>query len=346
MTLLAKLKTWLHPDPVITPKSQLANKTAQAAPTAEVTVQGDCTANRVRVVVLYRNIDANEDLRPPETLVGRPGETLTMTWRTIPGFVLTEVLGYTTTFPDANQAILCAYSARVAGPVVVYHRDVLNRLVAPPEIIKGELNDTFTAAALNPNQASVIGPSQLAGTFTASSQRIHFRYQLNHLETGELAEIGYVTLLAAKPVYGLPRHAAPLAAQLPVNTAWKVFAMMRETDTQTVWFSIGGGLWITAEATRAEAQHPFLKRLDPCPTAGTGFKTAETPVDLKGIIQGGDHGVTLWQAPYGAIKHRRLLVGTPVTIEAVVRLENGTQWYRLNQPEAVYVLAEFVALKG
>ncbi|MFD1484103.1 MucBP domain-containing protein [Lacticaseibacillus baoqingensis] len=344
MSFFSRIKTWLRPTAAKSqpkqprpPKKPAAVHTSPAPkPLAPATGAVD---SQVHVVVSYLDTSTHQALLPPAQLVGHPGDALPIAWRVVAGYVLTEIKGFTQVFPKNNQVIVCGYSARVAGPVVVYHRDTHGRLLQAPELLTGVINQVYTAHALSQFKAAVVGPADQTGTFSPISQRLKFIYQLTPLEAGALPDATYIELLAPKTVFAEPLSEVSLPTKLPRHTYWQVYAVMRDPNTHTVWLNVGGNQWLTAENTRDHAHNPFLPDPTPLALPHSLFTSTETPLRLTGITIG---EATRWSAPYATIKPARLAANTAVKLTALATLSNGSRWYRLADGD--YVLATFITL--
>jgi hypothetical protein len=185
----------------------------------------------------------------------------------------------------------------------------------------------------------VQGESTQSGTFTPTSQRLRFTYQLTPLQTGALADATYVELLVPKLVYPVPLGSAPLPTRLPRQTYWQVYAVMRDPNTHTVWLNVGGNQWLTADGTRNQAHNPFLPDPTPLALSHSLFTSTAQKIELHGVALG---DATRWSAPYAEMRPHRLATGTPVHIVAVTTLNNQSRWYRLADGD--YVLATFITV--
>ncbi|WP_407894192.1 MucBP domain-containing protein [Lacticaseibacillus sp. N501-2] len=348
MSLLSRIKAWLQPKPAPRPTAQTIKRPAAntppvkpkakpaAAPLPPATGVAD---SRVHVRVYYQNAVDHTMLHQPADLMGHPGERLPITWAVIPGFVLTAISGFTQVFPQTSQMILCRYSPRVAAPVMVYHRDQNGRLLQVPEVLTGVVNETFVATPLAEFGDHVVGESKQTGTFSATSQQLQFDYNLTPLERGKAPEEAYIQLKTAKLAYSAPLAGKPLRQALPANTFWRVYALMRDTNTHTVWLNVGGAQWITADDTLGQADNPFLPDPTPLALPHTLFTTDEVATNRRGVCIA---DATRWQAPFGQVCAKRLVEGQSVTITAIAELDNHSKWYRL--ADNSYVLATFIKL--
>ncbi len=347
MSLIARIRAWLRPKPVAKPAVSRPPRRPKPAPTPATNSPSTeplppatgAVDSRVHVRVYYQNASTHANLRPPVDLGGTPGDPLPVTWQVLPGYVLVAIRGFTQVFPNGNQTLLCAYSPRVAGPVMVYHRDDTGNLLQVPQVLTGVVNQAFTVKALPEFADHVIGAAVHTGVFSAISQRLRFTYQLSPLEAGQPPADAYIQLRKPKLVYTAPLAGDPLPGRLPANTFWRVFALMRDTNTNTVWLNIGGNQWLTATDTRNRAENPFLPDPTPLPLPHSLFANQETPTKLRGraIAE-----ATLWTAPFGDMLATRLRENTPVTIIAVAVLDNDSRWYRLSND--AYVLAFFITV--
>lgn len=349
MSLLSRIKAWLQPKPTPrattqTFKRPVAQKPEpQSKPKPSATPLPPATGvadSRVHVRVYYQNAADHSMLHKPADLVGHPGEVLPITWAVVPGFVLTAISGFTQVFPQTSQIILCTYSPRVAAPVMVYHRDQNGHLLQVPEMLSGVVNEAFTATPLPEFVDHVIGEAKQSGTFSAASQRLRFDYNLTPLERGKNPEDAYIQLKTSKLAYPMPLAGEPLRGTLPANTFWRVYALMRDTNTNTVWLNVGGSQWITADETVGQSDNPFLPDPTPLELPHTLFTSNEVAKTIHGICIA---DATLWQAPFGKMCTNRLAEGQAVTITAVADLDNHSRWYRL--VDDTYVLATFIKTK-
>ncbi|WP_225046959.1 MucBP domain-containing protein [Lacticaseibacillus kribbianus] len=355
MGLFAKLRAWLRPQPVKAPTQaprfdptehkQPERRTVRPADPAvavpatvtprEPAVTGP-TAPRVRVSVRFCT-RAGQPLQAPLSLAGPIGGPLGVSVPLIEGYVLTEIVGFTATFPDAPRTITYLYEPRVAAPVLVYHRESGGRLLAPPEVLIGKLNADFTARAL-PELADHADQAEQTGHFAVTSQRLTFTYNLARLTPGTPPAAAFVELLAAKATFAAPDFNQPLATDLPAHTFWRVFALAREHSGQ-VWLNIGGAQWLTAEDTRPQSADPFRLAASAAPEPDARFAFTTTPDRRAATIVGGANGVTQWAEPYGAVLPLRLAPGTRVMVIASVTAENGSAWLRLQDDS--YILARY-----
>lgn len=347
MSFLSRIKAWLQPKPAPRQRAQTPIRPAVSTPKPEPEVQATplppatgVADSRVHVRVYYQNVADHATLHQPADLVGHPGERLPITWAVIPGFVLTAISGFTQVFPPTSQVILCTYSARVAAPVMVYHRDQNGHLLQVPEMLSGVVNQSFEATPLAEFVDHVVGPQKHVGTFSAASQRLRFDYNLTPLEAGQAPDDAYIQLKASKLAYPMPLAGAPLHDPLPANTFWRVYAVMRDTNTQTVWLNVGGAQWITADDTVGQAENPFLPDPTPLSLPHTLFESTEVTKTMPGKAIA---DATLWLSPFGEMCDHRLKEGQTVTITAVADLANHSRWYRL--ADDTYVLATFVETK-
>ncbi|WP_390407022.1 MucBP domain-containing protein [Lacticaseibacillus jixiensis] len=353
MSLLTRIKTWLaattakpvrragslkHPhEPAPSrPDSRLDPSPHKVHDLPPATGMVD---TRVQVRVYYQNVTSHVNLHDPITLHGHTGDPLPITWQVIAGFVLTEIRNFTQVFPANNQVIWCGYTPRVAGPVIVYHRDSNGHLLQVPELLQGVLNQSYTAQALPEFAEHVVGPTTQSGMFTQAAQSLRFSYNLTPLESGQLPDDAFIQLQTAKLAYPQPLAGAPYASQLPAHTYWRVYAVMRDTLNHTVWFNVGGSQWITADATTGVASDPYLPDPTPLALPHQLFASDEQSVHLTGTVLG---DATVWAEPYGQMHEARLLEGTAVTINTVVTLTNGAVWYQV--ASGGYVLATFITI--
>ncbi|WP_461213008.1 MucBP domain-containing protein [Lacticaseibacillus sp. GG6-2] len=348
MSLISLIRSWLQPRSAAKPtptnhhqprRPKPAPSPKDPQPTPPLPQATGPVDSRVRVRVYYQNASTHANLRPPVELVGTPGDPLPVTWQVLPGFVLTAIVGFTQVFPNTNQSLLCAYSPRVAGPVMIYHRDGAGDLLQVPEVLTGVVNEAFTAKALAKFADHVVGDAEQSGTFSATSQRLRFTYNLSPLEAGQRPTDAYIQLLKAKLVYQAPLAGSPLPGQLPAKTFWRVFALMRDTNTDTVWLNIGGNQWLTAADTTGRAENPFLPDPTPLTLPHSLFTNQESACRLRGTAIA---DATLWTTPFGEMRSQRLKEGTPVSITAVAELDNDSRWYRLS--DDAYVLAFFITV--
>lgn len=328
-----------HFENLLDPKNHAGAKPpANDSATRSVTM-----ASQVHLTIHYRQVGSTIELREPTVLAGAVGDHVTIPWVVIPGYVLTEITGFTAFFPAESGPVYCEYSPQIAGPVIVYHRDTQGRLLEPPEVLTGDINADFEAYALADNVDQVVGDAVQTGQFTGHSQTIRFTYQLNALEAGTPPDqTEYIEVLVPKSVYLDPTATSPLADVLPAHTFWRVYTLMRETVTNQVWLNLGGSQWITADQTQRRHTMAFLHGPDQLALPSLHFAQTNTPMRAVGIATGGSDGVTLWSAPYGHINGTRLGSGSRLKITSKADLDDGSSWYQLKSGD--YVMAQYVEL--
>ncbi|WP_179395114.1 hypothetical protein [Lacticaseibacillus absianus] len=343
MGLFAKLKAWWRARPTTTTPPAAVPVTSRQQPTpapepptgVPLPPATGTPATNVHVTVYFYVRDHTRDLRPPLQLSGHTGAPLPLVPPVIEGFALAEVVGFTTTFPVANQSIFCLYRPCVAAPVLVYHRDTHGRLLTPPVILAGALHAHFIPTPLAELADHLMTPP-LAGRFTTVTQTRTLRYDLDPLVPSQAPEAAYVELLAAKAAYAQPDLTAPLATPLPAGSYWRVFALARDQDG-TVWLNIGGSQWLTAAQTRPQAHDPF--RLPPAPLRlpDAAFAYTMTPTTRQATVTA---TVSQWTAPYGTVEPGPVSAGTLVQLTHTAIASNGSRWVRL--ASGLYIQAEYL----
>lgn len=364
MSLLSRIQSWLQPQRNHSRRAEKPHKPHFAAPTPQPNEAASLppkqsaspapkkldkaetepvpVAPRVHLTIHYRLAHSNKELQPATILRGAIGQPVHLNWQPLPGYVMTEISGFTDTFPAQNASIDCIYEARTAAPVIVYHRDAQGHLLVPPEILTGLINAPFEAHALADSSAAVIGSATQSGQFMASSQTIHFSYELNQLQHASAPESVFIELLATKDAYLDPTADQPLPQPLPIYSYWQVFALVREQPNGTVWLNLGGSQWITASQTRAQETNPFLPAPAPLALPHVQYTQTITPLTAQGRSVAGQTGATLWDKPYGRTARRRLHPAETVSITHRIDLDDGTRWYELTS--GLYVLATYVQL--
>ncbi|MHA3066437.1 MucBP domain-containing protein [Lacticaseibacillus saniviri] len=314
--------------PLVTPKPQ------QPAPTA--------TPDRVaRITVQFRDRYSDEVLAEPIDYHGEIDEPFKLEWRQFEGRVMSEVVGFTDQFHRANQTIILMYEERLAAPVIIYHRNSYGDLIAPPEMLLGNINTLFVAESLPSQRQHLQGAVEQRGQFQAHSQTIHFEYELNQLETNQPQQVTFVELDRAKPVYREPQGDIALNTELPAHSIWQVFAFARETTNGKVWLNLGGASWITSKYTTPRSDNPYSYVLGSPETPTLEFAEDTSTIREYATVNSTQQGATIWSAPYGnpltRIPHQ-----TQVVLVRQARLTNDSVWYQLSTGE--WIQSAYIAL--
>ncbi|WP_461219161.1 MucBP domain-containing protein [Lapidilactobacillus salsurivasis] len=327
--------------------------TSAADPSAAVPATGQVTRRQHQdLAVWIRYLDStNHQLAEPRQIWGAFRSELHIPWQTIPGYLLYDIRHYQTQFLLNQAEIDLIYTKQLAAPLMVFHEDEAGQLLVPPLFIHGELNRRYNIEPLAQyRQDFVRVDHDPQGLFGQVVQQLHFQYRLTAGQRPiDLPRDNAVTMRQAKQAYLAPHYGQPLEWPLPAGSTWQIFTTIKNPRDHSIWFNLGGDLWIDSLNTQLR-QHPHLPTQAP-PTKKSRNLLAAMPFAVmtrdstvrRGQIKASpSFPISQWTFPYGQVVAQRLADQTEVGIKCLLTLENGSQWVQLDSGyyiEMKYLLA-------
>ncbi|WP_261806355.1 MucBP domain-containing protein [Lapidilactobacillus luobeiensis] len=311
------------------------------ASTTDLTASGQVTRRQHQdLAVLIRYLDSTaHQLAEPRQIWGAFRSELKIPWQTIPGYLLYDIRHYQTQFLLNQTEIDLIYTKQLAAPLMVFHEDETGQLLAPPAFIHGELNRAFAIEPLTRYREDFVRVDHDPhGVFGQTVQQLHFHYRLTAGQRPlTLTRDNAVTMRQPKQAYSSPHYGQPLAWPLPAGSTWQIFTTVKNPRDHSVWFNLGGDLWIDSLNTQLQ-QHPDLPQ-PASPAKPTAQLLASMPFAIltrdetvrRGQIKASpSFPISQWTFPYGRVITQRLADRTEVGVKCLLTLENGSQWVQLD----------------
>ncbi|MQS45602.1 hypothetical protein FHL02_02315 [Lactobacillus salsicarnum] len=275
-------------------------------------------------------------------LTGHYLDNLEMPWKTIPGYVLSSIKNFQQSFIPNDDGIYLIYFTQIAAPVIVYHRNTKGELIADPQYLTGDLNKSYQAEPLEEARNFLVDyPKSVKGHFSDKVQEYEFIYDTMQMADHEVPSNLFIQTKNNVPVYEQPAGKQPLSQTLPYDTTWRVFKAVQENYNETVWYNLGGNIWISEKEeikTFTIDQFNEEQKLLSSPLGATvnNISFTYTVVDSMDIERSvkvlfyANQYVTAWETPYGTIVSNRYQGGQSVFVKRLIQLDNQSVWAELD----------------
>ncbi|AKP68160.1 MucBP domain-containing protein [Companilactobacillus ginsenosidimutans] len=295
----------------------------------------------IEIEVHYIDSNGNK-LADSTTLTGHYLDSLKMPWKTIPGYVLSSIQNFQQTFIPNSDGIYLIYFTQMAAPVIVYHRNTKGELISDPQYLTGDLNKSYQAEPLPEARNFLVDyPNDVTGRFSDKVQEYEFIYDTMQMDDFEIEKNLFIQTKNNVPVYEQPAGKQPLSQPLPYDTTWRVFKAVKENYNETVWYNLGGDIWVSAnEDIKSFTIKQFSeekKLLDnPLGAAVTNISFTYSVINSMDInrqvrILFYDYqDITTWETPYGTIINTRYQGGKSVYVKKLLQLDNNSVWAQLD----------------
>lgn len=295
----------------------------------------------VQIEVHYIDSNGNK-LADSTVLTGHYLADLKMPWKTIPGYVLSSIKNFQQTFIPNDDGIYLIYFTQIAAPVIVYHRNTNGELIADPQYLTGDLNKSYQAEPLPEAKNYLVDfPKKVTGRFSDKVQEYEFIYDTMQMNDYDVPNNLFIQTKNNVPVYDRPASSEPLSQTLPYDTTWRIFKAVKENYNETVWYNLGGDVWIseneeikTFKIQQFTEEQKMLKSPLNANMNNISFTySIVNSMDVNRpvkILYYANQGITAWETPYGTIVKNRYQGGQTVYVNKLIQLDNDSVWAQLN----------------
>ncbi|WP_129044631.1 MucBP domain-containing protein [Companilactobacillus metriopterae] len=289
--------------------------------------------NDILIEVNYLDSVGNK-LRDSKTIQGKYLDDLDVPFQTIPGYILSTVQNFQKKFIPNSDGINIIYAKQVAAPVIIYHRNIDDKLIADPIFLTGKFNGTFQAKPLEEARNFLVeSPKVVSGKFTDQVQEFEFKYNTQKLTPYIIPNNLFLETFNSTQVFERANINYPINRTIPMNSTWKIFHAMKEGYTNRIWYNLGADIWVPSTEDVSTFKIPPYQLENQSQIKNSyNYKV----IDISEINQytniGNfhEHSVTGWVQPYGKMLIGYYQSNQRVFVKNLILLENNSVWAELD----------------